>query len=322
MAMAAALDGRRFLVTGGAGFIGSHLVERLLAEGAAVRVLDDLSTGKRANLPAGVELIIGDVSKLDDVTAALAGCDGCFHLAAIASVQKSNEEWRRTSDVNLGGAVSVFDAARASGRPPVVWASSAAVYGEVDAFPITEAVAPHPKTAYGCDKLAAELHGAVAAEVHQVPNYALRFFNVYGSRQDPKSPYSGVISLFNALIRDHRPVTIFGDGEQTRDFVHVSDVVQALCGSMRRLLDGAPRFGAFNVCTGRETSILALTDLLGRMHHQAPPRVLFEAPRPGDIQKSLGSPAALGEAIGFKAATLIEDGLRLLDGAPTRLIAE
>src|SRR5690348_8458986 len=186
-----------WLVIGGAGFIGSHLCDALLARGDSVRVLDDLSTGRLANLPPGVRFIQGDVADPACVSAAMAGVDGCFHLAAIASVEKGVTDWLGTHRANLTGTITVLDAIRRQGsRIPVVYASSAAVYGDAAAMPITEATPCRPLSAYGADKFGGELHAAVGTQVHGIPTAGLRFFNVYGPRQDPKSPYSGVISIF------------------------------------------------------------------------------------------------------------------------------
>jgi len=216
-----------WLVTGGAGFIGSHLCEALLRRGAVVRVLDDLSSGKRENLPSDIELIEGDVADEAVVRSAMDGVAGCFHLAAIASVERGVSDWLHTHRANLTGAITVFDAGRAT-RVPVVYASSAAVYGDVATVPIAEDAPCRPLSAYGADKLGGELHARVASRVHRIPTVGLRFFNVYGPRQDPRSPYSGVISIFCERARRAAPIDIFGDGEQTRDFVHVADVVAAL----------------------------------------------------------------------------------------------
>jgi nucleoside-diphosphate-sugar epimerase len=205
----------RFLVTGGAGFIGSHLVHALLDEGHAVRVLDDLSNGHRKNLPQHVELTEADVTDPAAVETALDGVDGCFHLAAIASVARSHREWLRTHQVNLTGTINVFDQARPSrlGREvPVVYASTAAIYGNCGSFPVDEESPAAPLSAYGADKHACELHARVAGAIHGVPTIGLRFFNLYGPRQDPLSPYSGVISIFADRLRRGEPVEIFGDG--------------------------------------------------------------------------------------------------------------
>ena len=247
----------RYLVTGGAGFIGSHLVEALIADGHLVRVLDDLSSGRIENLPHGVDLITADVTEQRAVRRALSDVDGCFHLAAIASVERCRHEWLRSHKVNLAGTITVFEEAcraqKALGRPlPVVYASSAAVYGNTSEIPISEAAPTRPINAYGVDKLGCELHAAVASRIHKLQAVGLRFFNVYGPRQDPHSPYSGVISVFCQRILRGAPLEIHGDGSQVRDFVYVRDVVNAL----RRAMDAAaPAAQVFNVCTGIGTKI-------------------------------------------------------------------
>ncbi|MDE2333857.1 MAG: NAD-dependent epimerase/dehydratase family protein [Rhodospirillales bacterium] len=298
----------RYLVTGGAGFIGSHLVDALLASGQQVVVLDDFSTGKEANLPPGIALRRGDVADPATVRQAMAGTDGCFHLAAIASVARGNEDWPGTHRVNVGGTVAVLDAARAAGGVPVVYASSAAIYGDTGEAVAHEALRPAPRTAYGADKLGSELHAAVGALVHGVPSIGLRFFNVYGPRQDPSSPYSGVISIFARRAAEGLGVTIHGDGEQTRDFVFVADVVAHLLAAMRR---ASNRTGAdvFNVCTGRATSILQLATLLGACP------VTHAAARAGDIRHSRGDPRRAAEALGVAATVELAAGLARLRAA-------
>ncbi len=302
-------------MTGGAGFIGSHLTDALLAAGHTVRVLDDLSTGKRANLPPQADLMIGDVADPAAVRRAIAGAAGCFHLAAIASVQRANEDWLGTSRVNLTGTVTVLDAARMAGHGaaiPVVYASSAAIYGDLSGAIATEAALPAPQTAYGADKRASELHGAIAWRVHGVPTLGLRFFNVYGPRQDPASPYSGVISIFADRIARGMPITLHGDGAQTRDFVHVADVVEHLAASMDHL---AKRPGAqvLNVCTGHETSIRELASLLGSLHDR-PAQISYGPARPGDIGRSVGDPSWARAMLGIAAGTGLEQGLASLLG--------
>jgi UDP-glucose 4-epimerase len=302
-----------FLVTGGAGFIGSHLVDALLAAGHDVRVLDDLSTGKRANLAAGAALVVGDVSDAACVAGAMRGAAGCFHLAAIASVQRANEDWVGTNRVNLAGTIAVLDAARAAGGLPVVYASSAAVYGNLGDQVADETIRPAPLTAYGADKFASELHAAIGWHVHRVPSLGLRFFNVYGRRQDPASPYSGVISIFADRIAAGLPVTLHGDGAQTRDFVHVSDVVAHLTASLRRLAD-APGAGVLNVCTGRETSVSALARMIGDVRGCAAD-IRHGPARAGDIRRSLGNPAMARAVLGVSAELRLAEGLEeLLSG--------
>src|SRR5271170_1197251 len=211
----------RFLITGGCGFIGSHLADALIGRAHLVRILDNLSTGKRENAPAQAELIVGDITDRARLAAATAGMDGIFHLAAIASVDASRRDWLGCHAVNLGGCINVFDAARRPGGAGlrVVYASSAAVYGDSAAVPLNEADLARPINAYGADKLGCELHGRVATLIHGVPAVGLRLFNVYGPRQDPSSPYSGVISIFADRLRRNAPIDIEGDGRQVRDFV-------------------------------------------------------------------------------------------------------
>ena len=298
-----------YLVTGGCGFIGSHLADALCAEGHTVRILDDLSTGKRHNAPATANVTVGDVADAAAVAGTASGVDGIFHLAAVASVQRGNEDWIGTHRANLTGTITILDAARRAigDRPvPVVYASSAAVFGDNPQVPLRESAETQPLSAYGADKLGSEHHARVAGHVHAVPTCGLRFFNVYGPRQDPHSPYSGVISIFCNRLKSGLPVTIFGDGTQYRDFVHVGDVVRALRAAMRHASIAAP---VFNVCTGRATSIrdLATTigDVLGRT-----PAIEFAAARAGEIHASLGDPTASRSALGFSANTSLADGLR------------
>lgn len=301
-----------FLVTGGAGFVGSHLADALLADGHRVRVLDDLSTGRAAQLDPRCELVRGCVADPAAVAGAMEGAAGCFHLAAIASVARGNEDWRGTHRVNQTGTVTVLDAARAAGCVPVVYASSAAVYGSLGDAMAQEARPPAPLTAYGADKLGSELHAAVAWHVHRVPSLGLRFFNVFGPRQDPLSPYSGVISIFAGLVAADRPITIHGDGRQVRDFVYVGDVVAHLRAAMQHL-GRAPGQLVLNVCTGQATSVLDLAHALGRLHGR-PPRLVHGPARTGDIRYSLGDPARAIATLGLRAAVALDEGLaRTLD---------
>ena len=301
-----------FLITGGAGFIGSHLADALLGAGRRVRVLDDFSTGSRANLDPRCEVVAGDVADPATARAALAGMDGCFHLAAVASVARGNEEWLATHRVNQTGTIAVLQAARDAGRAagrrlPVVYASSAAVYGDLGPQPARETLRPAPLTAYGADKLGSELHANVAWRVHGVPTLGLRFFNVYGPRQDAASPYSGVVSIFAAGLAGGAPLAIHGEGTQIRDFVFVGDAVAHLLAAMRRLVE-AGGSTVLNVCTGRGISVLELAQSLARLRGR-PLRLLHGPARPGDILHSVGDPAAAVENLGLRAATPLADGL-------------
>jgi UDP-glucose 4-epimerase len=296
-----------FLVTGGAGFIGSHLCDALVGRGDSVRVLDDLSTGSRDNLPAGVTLIEADVADPDAMRAAIQGVDGAFHLAAIASVARGVTDWLGTHRANLTGTITLFDAIRRGGVPmPVVYASSAAVYGDCAVVPIAEDAERRPLSAYGADKYACELHARVASHVHGIPTTGLRFFNVYGPRQDPRSPYSGVISIFCAQVARGAPIDVFGDGEQTRDFVFVADVVAALVAVMQRPSTDAP---AFNVCTGTPTSVLDLARTIAELAGTALD-VRHAAPRAGEIRHSTGVPQRARAAFGLGEPVPLRVGLR------------
>ena len=308
----------RYLVTGGAGFIGSHLCDALLASGHQVVVLDDLSTGRRENLDRRVDLRVGSITDPSAVAAAAARVDGIFHLAAIASVARANEDWPGTHAINQGGTVLVLDAARRSspggGPAPVVYASSAAVYGDASGVVATEAVPPAPQTAYGVDKFGSELHARIAGSVHGVPTLGLRFFNVYGPRQDPNSPYSGVISIFARKIQQGEMVTLHGDGGQTRDFVHVQDVVRHLIAGMHALAANQAVPPVLNVCTGVPISILALAEMLAASCG-AQLSVVRGPARAGDIRHSCGSPDLATQALGVHATTSVAQGLTSLSFA-------
>lgn len=310
----------RFLVTGGAGFMGSHLVAALLTQGHAVQVLDDLSSGKRENLPSQVELIQGDVTNPKIVEQAFEGIDACFHLAAIASVARSNHEWLRTHQVNLTGTINVFYQARRVLHHrgiPVVYASSAAVYGDCAAVPISEQSPVAPLSAYAADKTGCELHARVAGGVHRVPTAGLRFFNLYGRRQDPRSPYSGVITLFADRLDRREPLEICGDGEQVRDFVYIGDAVSALGRALSAASISAP---VFNVCTGRGTTIRALAETMAGLY-QTDVATFYRPARRGDVRVSIGDPRRAARQLGFKAETTLTEGLAVTLDVPGAAVA-
>lgn len=298
-----------YLVTGGCGFIGSHLCDALLARGDQVRILDDLSTGSLDNVSPRAELRRGDVADPAAVGAAMEGVAGCFHLAAIASVDRSVTDWAGTHRTNLTGAITVFDAARRRGRDasvPVVYASSAAVYGDCGELPIRESAPTRPRSPYGADKLGCELHGFVASTAFGVPTIGLRLFNVYGPRQDPASPYSGVISVFCERLLGGRPIDIHGDGSQTRDFIFVADVVAAFLAAMAGSRPTAA--AVYNVCSGRTTSILELAHIIGELCG-AEPDIRFRPPRAGDIAHSLGDRSLSGERLDLPDPADLRTGL-------------
>ena len=295
-----------YLVTGGAGFIGSHLCDALVARGDRVRVLDNLSTGHRANLPQGVTLIEADIADPAAVAEAMDGVDGCFHLAAIASVEKGITDWLGTHTANITGTIAVFDAIRRqSSKIPVVYASSAAVYGDAATIPIAETEPRTPLSAYGADKYGCELHARVASHVHGIPTVGLRFFNVYGPRQDPKSPYSGVISIFCERIAGGMPISIFGDGQQTRDFVYVADVVRALLAGMALRPPDSP---VFNVCTGIPTSVEALARSIAELANKNL-NAQTQPPRAGEIRHSLGAPNLANTVLDIPGRVPLRTGL-------------
>jgi len=299
-----------WLVTGGCGFIGSHLCDALVGAGQRVRVLDDLSTGRPENLAPGATLHVGDVGDPALLAAAMEGVAGCFHLAAIASVERGTREWREAHRVNLSAFVAVLDAARAAGRVPVVYASSAAVYGSNSDIPLAETALTQPLSAYGADKLGCELHARVAGIVHGVPTLGLRFFNVYGARQDPASPYSGVISIFADRLLRGEAISVFGDGLQSRDFIHVSSVVAALRAAMTAASADAP---VYNVCSGRATTVLEIADTLAKAC-AGQPRIRHMPSRAGEVRHSLGDPRASRRALGLAPSVTLSDGLQEVVG--------
>lgn len=310
----------RVLVTGGAGFIGSHLVERLLDDQHQVVVLDDLSTGKRANLPLGhsaLDLLVGDIADEGAVHDAMSGCDAVVHLAAVASVEASVRDPVGTHRSNLLGSIRVFlEAAQVPGRR-VLYASSASVYGDARHLPIDEDAATRPLSPYAIDKLAGEHYLAHFHRSGRVVGTAFRFFNVYGPRQDPSSPYSGVISVFLDRARRFAPATLYGDGSQTRDFVFVCDVVDALMAALARGTgdEAAPpefvhELPVFNVARGQAVSLLELLDAIANLEGiPGIARVEHAAARQGDIQHSLADVGRLQAAYGWRARTQLVDGL-------------
>jgi UDP-glucose 4-epimerase len=303
------------VVTGGAGFIGSHTVDRLIGLGHHVVVLDDFRTGNRANLAhhAGssrLDVVACDISHgifaaLAPLTARYGPVERIVHLAAQVSVVYSVANPLVDMQVNYGGTLHVLEYARATGVAKVVFASSAAVYGDVTTMPVGEDTPTRPVSPYGIDKLASEHALDYYAAVHGVPATVLRFFNVYGPRQDPSSPYSGVISIFADRARAGRPLTIFGDGSQTRDFVYVGDIVRAIVAALG---DGASRIVA-NVGTGREITVLELARTIVQLCGGK--STIAHAPqRSGEILKSRARVDRLRDSLGIVAETTLVDGLR------------
>ncbi len=304
----------QYLVTGGAGFIGSHIVQTLLEGGNAVRVLDNFSTGKRENIAElsrqfdgnRLEVLEGDVRDAQRVEEAVRGVEVIFHEAAFVSVPLSMEEPQNCFDVNIMGTSLLFDAARKAGVRRAVVASSAAVYGESDALPLLEETPLQPLSPYAVSKRVKEMYAELFTGSFGFDVVALRYFNVYGPRQRPDSMYAAAVPIFARRLLDGKPVTIFGDGGQTRDLINVRDVVRAnLIASEHPQAAGK----IFNVCTGVETRLLDLLDVMYELLPDSPPHQ-FASPRAGDIYRSVGSPARAADVIGFRAQVSLVNGLK------------
>lgn len=292
------------VVTGGAGFIGSHLARALLAEGRRVRVLDDFSSGRRENVPGGVELLEGDAGELAERAAQ--GAAVIYHLAALVSVPRSVEAPVESHRSTAASTVAILQAAERAGARRVVLASSSAVYGDDPALPKREDQPARPASPYAVAKLCAELYARHWAERRSLETVSLRFFNVYGPRQDPASPYAAAIPIFLSRLRAGRPVPIYGDGLQTRDFTFVGDVVSGLLAAGR-----APGVSGrvYNLASGRATSVLDLVGLLARLTGTRP-ELRFLPPRPGDLRESWADVARAREDLGYAPRTSLEEGLR------------
>ena len=303
-------------VTGGAGFIGSHLVGRLLSEGASVVVLDVCSSEKAAQVPDSARLVIGSIADPDARREALSDCDAIFHLAAIASVVLCEEDSELSASVNRQASLDLLAEAGISGVGAFVFASSAAIYGEPQHLPITESHPITPLATYGADKAAVD-EAITTLGLEEVPATALRFFNVYGPGQDPSSPYSGVVSIFTQRASSGEGVTIFGDGLQTRDFVHVSDVVSAMMTAGESLLTHSTASPAhatpFNVCSGETVTLLDVVATLDAITQQ-PMDVTHAPARDGEIRDSFGDPSYLIETLDWTPEVTLEEGLRELLG--------
>ncbi|MFH1278754.1 MAG: SDR family oxidoreductase [Candidatus Eisenbacteria bacterium] len=300
----------RILITGGAGFIGSHVVRLLVTTGdSPLRVLDDFSTGRRENLAGlekGVEVVEGDVRDERAVSEAMDGADAVIHLAAVASVPESIADPATTNAVNVGGTLNLLEGARKAGVRRFVFASSTAVYGEREKLPVSEEDPKEPLSPYAASKLIGEIYGFAYHRLHGLPFTALRYFNVFGSRQDENSPYAAVIPLFLGRIERGEAPVIFGDGKQSRDFIHVSDVAEA----NRLALERDEAVGrVFNIGRGEAIDLNRLAALIGRAAgREIPPR--REAPRPGDIIRSRANIERARRELGFEPRTGLEEGLR------------
>jgi nucleoside-diphosphate-sugar epimerase len=298
-----------YLVTGGAGFIGSHMVEELVRRGESVRVLDNLLTGRRENLSTvdgKVEFHLGDIRDLEAIRPVFAGVDYVIHLAALASVARSIEDPATTTMVNINGTLHVLLAARDARSKRVVMAATAAAYGDDPTLPRVETQMPQPLSPYALSKLAGEYYGQIFQRLFDLDCVALRYFNIFGPRQDPQSPYTGVLSKFIvAYLRGETP-TIFGDGEQSRDFTFVTNVVDA---TLRACLAPQAAGKVINVGTGRSTTLNQTITTLNRiMGAQVTPH--YAPPRAGDVRHSTADISLARATLGYEPLVPFEEGLR------------
>jgi nucleoside-diphosphate-sugar epimerase len=295
------------LVTGGAGFIGSHIVRALLERGDHVRVLDNFSTGKRENLVGlDIEIVEADLRDASRVTLACRGVETIFHEAAFVSVAQSMKEPTECFDVNVTGTASLLQAAHKFGVKRVVFATSAAVYGDSDVYPLSEETPLRPLSPYAASKWVDEIYGQLYANSFGLEVVGLRYFNVYGPRQRPDSQYAAAVPIFIRRLLENKPVTIFGDGGQTRDLIFVGDVVRA---NLTAAVHSSAPGRIFNICTGLETRLLALIEILQDLFPSAPMPEFSEA-RAGDIYRSIGSPQYAVDLLDFRAEVSLAEGLK------------
>ena len=298
---------KRAVVTGGAGFIGSHIADELVARGYQVAIIDDLSTGNKENIASllnqnHVEFTEGSIADLSVLTKLFRGAKYVFHLAAIPSVPRSIENPQASHEANITGTLKVLLAARDAAVKKVVYASSCAVYGGTCTLPIKEDTLPNPQSPYAVTKLAGEYYCQVFHQVYGLPTVCLRYFNVYGPRQDPDSEYSAVIPKFIQRVLNDKPLLILGDGEQTRDFTFITDVVEA-----NILLAESQATGIFNIGSGQRISIAHLAKLLiGLAGNNV--KLIHKEPRPGDIKHSLAD-ISKAQSFGYKPKYSLERGL-------------
>jgi UDP-glucose 4-epimerase len=298
----------KILVTGGAGFIGSHIADALVAEGHSLRVLDDLSSGSLGSVPPDVEFIDGSVVDERAVRAAVDDVEVVFHQAAHRAVLRSVEHPLTTDQANTHGTLTVLTASAAAGVRRVIYASSSSVYGIGAARPAAETQPPRPRSPYAVTKLAGEHYCRVFAELHGLETVALRYFNVYGPRQRPDSPYAAVIPLFMQALANGAAPNVNGDGRQSRDFTYIDDVVLANLAAARAPASSCSG-KVYNVAGGAAYSLLELLDILGEIIG-IEPRPTFSDPRPGDVRHTRAEITAARRDLGHTPRTALPDGLR------------
>lgn len=296
-----------YLITGGAGFIGSNMACALSEQGHTVRVLDDLSSGDVANLAdAKVDFVEGDIRDVQAVARIVEGCDYVLHLAAVPSVVRSVEEPERTNDVNVNGTLNVLQRAREAGVKRVVFAGSSAVYGDSEVLPKVETMTPAPLSPYALHKLAGEYYGHLYTQLYGLEVVTVRYFNVFGPRQDPNSEYSAVIPKFITLMQQGRAPIIFGDGLQTRDFCHIDNVVEA---TLKACTAQGAAGRTFNVACGDRISLLQLVDTINQTLGTSLVAT-HEPDRAGDVKHSFASIDVAREVLGYTAAVSFAAGLQ------------
>jgi nucleoside-diphosphate-sugar epimerase len=296
-----------YLITGVAGFIGSHLAEALLAQGHRVVGFDNLSTGKRANVPAGADFLVGDLADFEALTRACRGVDAILHQGALPSVPRSVKDPRPSHHSNLDGTFNLLEAARAAGIKRIVYAASSSAYGNQPGFPRVETMKPEPIAPYPVQKLAGELYMQSYARVYGMETVCLRYFNIFGPRQAPDSPYSGVIAKWALGMLRNEPCSIQGDGEQSRDFTYIANAVSA---NLLALAAPAERIAGrvFNIACGSHMTLNEVYGILAELTGYAQTPQHTEA-RAGDIRMSLADVSAAREAFGYEPLITVREGL-------------
>ena len=295
-----------YLVTGGAGFIGSHLVEELLRRGHAVRVVDNLATGFRRNVPSGAQFFEGDLTDPQTAVAAVQGCDVVLHQAAIPSVPRSVSDPRPSHEANIDATFNILMAAREANVRRLVYAASSSAYGDTLTLPKVEDMPASPLSPYALQKHVGESYCRLFTQLYGLETVSIRYFNVFGPRQHPSSPYSGVLSLFIRAALEGKPPTIYGDGEQTRDFTYIENVVDGVL----RAVDAPAAAGeVINVASGGRISLnaawSALESILGPL-----PSPVYGPPRPGDVRDSQADISKAERLLGYRPFVSFEEGLR------------